>query len=180
MKLRKSLLTFVVVGGFNGVETVGELNHFVRESVERYYKNIYMSDVRVLLVSASDKILEQIDERLGKYALQKLKQSGVELIMNHHVKGATPATATLDDGTTIETYTLVWSTGVTPSRLIADLNCGHDKGHRIVTNEYLELPGYDGVYALGDCASITDPHTGKPYPPTAQHTIREAIVAAIQ
>jgi NADH dehydrogenase len=179
IKLRKSLLTFIVVGGgFNGVEIVGELNHFVRESIERYYKNIYMSDVCVILVSASDKILEQIDVRLGTYALQKLTRSGVEFIMNHQVKGATPTTATLDDGTIIDTYTLVWSAGVTPSRLITDLNCEHDKGHRIVTNEYLEVPGYDGVYALGDCASITDPHTGKPYPPTAQHAICKAKVAA--
>ena len=37
---------------------------------------------------------------------------------------------------------------------------------------------HDGVYALGDCASITDPHTGKPYPPTAQHAIRQGEVAA--
>lgn len=57
------------------------------------------------------------------------------------------------------------------------MNCDHDRGHRIVTN-YLQVPGYDEVYAVGDCASITDPHTGKPYPPTAQHAIREAKVAA--
>ncbi|MFZ0515242.1 MAG: hypothetical protein WAM14_26835, partial [Candidatus Nitrosopolaris sp.] len=44
--------------------------------------------------------------------------------------------------------------------------------------QHLEVPGYRGVYALGDCASITDPHTGKPYPPTAQHAIREGKVAA--
>jgi NADH dehydrogenase len=31
---------------------------------------------------------------------------------------------------------------------------------------------------LGDCASITDPHTGKPYPPTAQYAIRQGKVAA--
>jgi NADH:ubiquinone reductase (H+-translocating) len=66
-----------------------------------------MSDVRVILVSTSDKILEQIDQRLGTYALQKLTQSGVEFIMNHHVKEATPTTATLDDGTKIDSYTLV-------------------------------------------------------------------------
>jgi NADH:ubiquinone reductase (H+-translocating) len=40
------------------------------------------------------------------------------------------------------------------------------------------MPGYSGVYVLGDCASITDPHTGKPYPPTAQHAIRHGKVAA--
>ena len=51
-ELRKSLLTFVVVGGgFNGVETVGAINDFVRESIKDYYKNIYMTEVRVLLSS---------------------------------------------------------------------------------------------------------------------------------
>lgn len=49
----------------------------------------------------------------------------------------------------------------------------------ILVNNYLEIPGYEGeLYAVGDCASVTDPHTGKPYPPTAQHAIREAKFAA--
>jgi NADH dehydrogenase len=179
ISLRKNLLTFIVVGGgFNGIETVGELNHFIRDSVQKYYKNIFMTDVRVILVSASDKILEQVDEQLGKYALQKLKQEGVEFLMNHHVTSATPIWAKLDDGTTIPCYTLVWSAGVTPSKLIKELECEHDRGHRIITNNYLEMPNCNGVYVVGDCASITDPHSGKPYPPTAQHAIREAKVAA--
>src|SRR5215471_5538808 len=179
-ELLKSLLTFVVVGGgFNGVETVGELNHFVRDTIKEYYKNIYMTDMKIMLVNATDKLLEQVDEELGKFALQKLKESGVEIIMNRSVKGATPTSIILGDGTTIPCYTIVWSAGVTPSKLIADLPCEHDKGHRIVANNYLEVSGYEGeAYAVGDCASITDPHTGKPYPPTAQHAIREAKVAA--
>jgi NADH dehydrogenase len=37
---------------------------------------------------------------------------------------------------------------------------------------------YSGVYGLGDCASVTNPYTGKPYPPTAQHAIRQGKVAA--
>jgi NADH:quinone reductase (non-electrogenic) len=177
--LRKSLLTFVVVGGgFSGVETVGAVNDFVRESIKQYYPNIYMSDVRVILVSATDKILEQIDEGLGKFALEKLKESGVEFIMNTQVKGATKNKAILHDDTVIPCYSLIWTAGVTPNKLIANLQCEHDKGHRIIANNYLEVSGYDGVYALGDCASITDPHTGKPYPPTAQHAIRQGKVAA--
>jgi NADH:ubiquinone reductase (H+-translocating) len=78
IKLRKSLLTFVVAGGgFNGVETGAEINDAIRDSIKKYYKNIYMSDVRVILVNSSDKILEQVDEQLGEYALQKLKKSGI-------------------------------------------------------------------------------------------------------
>jgi NADH:ubiquinone reductase (H+-translocating) len=69
IELRKSLLTFVVVGGgFNGVETVGAINDFVRESIKDYYKNIYMTEVKVILVHTGDKLLEQIDEGLGKDA----------------------------------------------------------------------------------------------------------------
>jgi NADH dehydrogenase len=178
--LTKSLLTFVVVGGgFNGIETVGELNDFIRETIMAYYKNIYMTDVRVILVSATDKILEQVDEKLGEWALQKLKSKGVEFIMNKHVVGATATTAKLDDGMIIPCHTLIWAAGVTPTDLIASLSCEHDKRHSIVVNNFLEVKGYEGeVYALGDCASITDPHTGKPYPPTAQHAVREANVAA--
>ena len=176
--LQKSLLTFVVVGGgFNGIETVGALNDFVRETVREYYKNINMTDVRVLLINADDRILQQVDKDLGKWALQKLKSKGVEFIMNTQVKGATQMSAKLDNGNIINTHTVVWSTGVTPSKLIVNLSCEHDKGNRIVANSYLELSKYPGVYALGDCASITDPNTGKPYPPTAQHAIRQGKVA---
>lgn len=177
--LRKGLLTFVVVGGgFNGIETVGALNDFVRETIREYYKNIYMTDVRVLLINADDRILQQVDKDLGKWALQKLKSKGVEFMMNTQVKVATQTSAKLDNGNIINTHTVVWSTGVTPSKLIVNLSCEHDKGNRIVANSYLELTKYPGVYALGDCASIADPNTGKPYPPTAQHAIRQGKVVA--
>ena len=33
-----------------------------------------MADVKVILINATDKILEQVDEKLGKFALQKLKE----------------------------------------------------------------------------------------------------------
>ena len=177
--LRKSLLTFVVVGGgFNGIETVGALNDFVRETIREFYKDIFMTDVRIMLVNSEDRILEQVDEDLGKWALLKLKDNGVEFIMDTQVTGATPTTSKLDNGNIINTHTIVWSTGVTPSKLIANLPCEHDRGHRIVSNSYLEIAGYPGVYTLGDCASVIDPNTGKPYPPTAQHAIRQGKVAA--
>ena len=178
--LRKSLLTFVVVGGgFSGVETVGSVNDFVRDTIRQYYPNIYMTDVRIILVSATDKILEQIDEGLGKFALEKLEENGVEFIMNSKVKGATKEKAILDNDTEIPCYTIIWTAGVTQNDLIANLNCEHGKGHRILANNYLEVKNYENeVYALGDCASVTDPQTGNPYPPTAQHAIRQSDIVS--
>ena len=37
----------------------------------------------------------------------------------------------------------------------------------------LEVEGKPNVWALGDCAYILNPKTGKPHPPTAQHAVRE-------
>jgi NADH dehydrogenase len=178
VELRKSLLTLVVAGGgFNGVETVGAINDFIRESIKDYYKNI-QSEVRVMLIDTNEKLLAEVDEELGEFALEKLKVKGVEFMMKCPVTGATADSIKLYDGTIIPCYTLIWSGGVTPSELVAELTCEHDKGHRIAVNCYLEVLNYSGVYALGDCASIPNPHTGKPYPQTAQHAIRQGKVAA--
>jgi NADH dehydrogenase len=178
--LRKSLVTFVVVGGgFGGVEAVGELNTLVRDSVKAFYHNIDVNkDVRVILVNASGRILPEVSEDLSEFALQKLRKSGVEVIMNKRLASYTSGQAKLNDGTLIPTFSLIWAGGVTPSKLIEDLSCEHDKRGRITVNNYLQVHRYDGVFALGDCASIIDPHTKNPYPPTAQYAIREGKVAA--
>jgi NDH2 C-terminal domain/Pyridine nucleotide-disulphide oxidoreductase len=49
---------------------------------------------------------------------------------------------------------------------------------RICVDEYMQVPGYPGVWALGDCAAVPDGKTGKPYPPTAQHALRQGKVLA--
>jgi NADH dehydrogenase len=40
------------------------------------------------------------------------------------------------------------------------------------------VEGWPGVWALGDCASVPDPATGRPCPPTAQHALRQGKVVA--
>lgn len=178
--LRKALMTFLIVGGgFSGVEIVGELNDFVRDSVKEFYHNIDEKvDIRIILANARDRILPEVSEELGDFALQKLRESGVEVMLNTRVSGATSNSVKLHDGKIISCHTLIWTGGVTPSRLVFSLPCDHDKAGRIVVNNYLQVHRYPGVYALGDCAFITDPHTEKPYPPTAQHAIREGSVVA--
>lgn len=179
-ELKRSLMTFVVVGGgFSGVEAMGEINAFVRESIKTYYHNIdIMKDIRVILVNGNERILPEVSESLSEFALQKLRESGVQVILNKRLAGYKNSQAKLNDGTLIPTSMLIWAGGVTPSKLIKDLPCEHDKKGRIIANNYLQVYQRDRVFALGDCASITDPHSNKPYPPTAQHAIREGKVAA--
>jgi NADH dehydrogenase len=42
----------------------------------------------------------------------------------------------------------------------------------------LQVPGHSGLWALGDCAVVPDPETGRPHPPTAQHALRQGKTLA--
>lgn len=180
-ELKKRLMTFVVVGGgFSGVETVGELNDSIRESVRDYYHNVGENDTRIILINSGDRLLPEVPDELADFALGKLSVNGVEVRLNTRVSGASSNNVKLNDGSTISTHTLIWAGGVKPDPLVTKINvCEHDqKSGKVISNSYLELKGWNNVFAIGDCAFIMDPSTDKPYPPTAQHAIRQAKVAA--
>lgn len=181
LNLRTSLLTFVVIGGgFSGVEIVGELNDFVLDSIKHFYHNLEKAKIRRVLVNSGARILPEVTEELSEFALQKLRENGIEVILNTRVIDITSQGVKLNDGTDISTQTIIWAGGGKPPSLLSGLSCEHDKSGRLVTNNFLEVIGHtESVMALGDCASITDPNTGKSCPPTAQHAIRQGKVAAI-
>jgi len=170
--LRRSLLTFAVVGGgYTGIEVAAELNDFV-DSSRRFYKNIKSDEVKVVVIDPGDRIMHEMSEGLAAYGMKLLKKRGMEFRLNTRVAGVTQDGVETQDGEKIKTHTAIWAAGTSPQPVIAALPFS-DKRGRIEVNEFTEVPGYDGVWALGDCAVVPDPHTGKPYPPTAQHAIRE-------
>lgn len=174
---KAKLMTFVVVGGgFSGVETVGELNSFVRDSVGKYYHNIPKSSIRVVLVSSSD-ILPEVSA-LSAHAMSALTRAGVTIHINVRLTEYSGGVATLNDGTVIETGTLIWAAGGMVDEIVAGLDTQHHKSGRVVVNSHLSLKNDPDVFALGDCAFITDPRDGTPYPPTAQHAAQEAKIVA--
>ena len=86
-------------------------------------------------------------------------------------------TAILNNGYRISTYTVIWTAGVTPENVIQNIPSAKDKKGRLITTEYLQVKGFDNVFAVGDCATVIDPLTGHPCPPTAQHAIRQGEIA---
>jgi NADH dehydrogenase len=83
----------------------------------------------------------------------------------------------LSDGKKIRANTLVWAAGNAPNPLIAALPIPKSGG-RIEVNEFLEVPNFPGIWALGDCALVPDPASGGFHPPTAQHALREGRCVA--
>jgi NADH dehydrogenase len=177
-KERANLLTFVVAGGgFAGVETVAELKDFSLQA-PGFYRNLRPEDVKVVLVHAGPRILPEIDESLADYALKKLQEKGVEVRLNTRVGGATGEYVELATGERIPTRTLIWTAGIVAHPLLSALPCPKTKQGKVLVNEYLEVPECPGVWALGDCAAVPDGETGRFYPPTAQHAVRQGVVVA--
>jgi NADH dehydrogenase len=171
-EVRRKLLTFAVVGGgYTGIEVAAELNDYVKSS-RRFYQNVKDEEVKVVVIDPGDRIMHEMSEGLAEYGMSLLKKRGMEFRLKTRIASVTPDCVTTSDGERIETHTAIWAAGTSPQPVIAALPCA-DKRGRIEVNEYMEVPGYPGVWALGDCAVIPDPHTGKPYPPTAQHATRE-------
>jgi len=175
---RRSSLTFVVAGGgFAGVETVAALNDFVREALP-FYPNLCEDMLRVILVHSGPTILPELGESLGRYTEKVLQRRGVELRLNTRVKSVTETKVLLADGVSIPSRTLVWTAGTVPSPIISSLPCAKERG-RLLVNEFLRVPDWPDVWAVGDCAFVPDSgNPGQSHPPTAQHAIREGRVVA--
>src|SRR6478672_2971702 len=175
---RQSLLTFVVAGGgFAGVETVAALNDFVRQALP-FYPNLCEEMLRVMLVHSGPVILPELGQDLGRYAQKVLAQRGVEIRFNTRVKSMTEGSVSLVDGLSIPTRNLVWTAGAVPSPLIFSLPCPKEQG-RLLVNQFLQVPDWPNVWAVGDCAFVPDMRNpGKSHPGTAQHAIREGNTVA--
>ncbi len=174
---RAALLTFVVAGGgFAGVELAGALNDFAR-GILADYPNLDPNEVSIVLVHARDRILQELSESLAKYAQEEMEARGVRFRLNTRLMDAHPVVVILDDGE-LRAQTLVWTAGTAPNPLLKSLTVDRNSRGAVIVNSTLSVPGHPDVWALGDCAAITDAKTGKSCPPTAQFAIREAQAVA--
>ena len=183
---KKSLLTFVIAGaGFAGIETSGELLDFVLDAT-KYYPNIQRKDLRVIVVEALSGILPGFTEKLARFAKEKLVKRGIDIQLNTAITsfdGDEIIVKELKDSNdksemrSILTRTLIWTAGVTPVNTIKRSVFKTERG-KIIVSEFLQIPEYPEVFAIGDVSQIIDPQTQKPYAPTAQTAEAQGKIAA--
>ena len=177
--MRRELLTFVVAGGgFAGTEMIAELFDLVH-GVLHYYPGVSQSDARFVLVHSGERILPELDARLGDYAKARLEARGIEFVLGVRLAGATARTVCLAGDVEIPTRTLVWTAGNRPSPILDRLPFERGATGGVVADRCLRVDGQDRVWALGDCATVPDPaRDGAPCPPTAQHALRQGKLVA--
>lgn len=188
--LRKSFLNFVVAGGgFAGIETAGELMDLLLDA-RKHYPTIHKEDLKVVVIEALPMILPGFNEKLAEFAKEKMKERGIEIKLKTAITsfdGNEVTTKTLDQNpkdpidesmtNAIRTKTLIWTAGITPVNTIKRSMFKTDKG-KVMIDDFLEVPDFPGVFAIGDCALFLNPETKRPFPPTAQIAEAQAKTAA--
>ena len=176
-RLRRELLTFVMAGGgFSGIEGIAALEDLMHGAL-RYYPDLAQDDMRFLLAPLGNRLLPEVDERLGAYVVEKLRKRGVDVRLGVGVAAVNERSATLTTGEVIPTHTVIWTGGIRVNPVVQGVDLPRNKHGALLVNRRLQVGDHPEIFALGDCAAVPLPGGEGYYTPTAQNAIRQGIVA---
>lgn len=170
---RRPWLSFVFVGGgYAGLEGLAFLADFAADIIKRYPRCREVG-TRWTLIDAAPRVMPEIQPQLAEFTVDLLESRGIDFRLSTQVKEVFDDRVLLSDDEVIPARTVCWTAGVKANPVAERMGLPLEKG-RIKCDEFMRVPGFDNVWAVGDIAAIPDPaRPGNPCPPTAQHAIRQ-------
>ena len=163
---RARLLTFVMVGaGPTGVEMAGAIAELRRFTLPREFRHFDPRSARVILLDAGERVLATFDPKLSSQVRKRLERMDVEVRLNARVEKV-DALGVVAGGERIESRTVVWTAGVTPSPAADWLRSPTDRTGRVKVARDLTAPGHPDVYVIGDTVAFEQ--DGQQLPGVAQ------------
>jgi NADH:ubiquinone reductase (H+-translocating) len=154
---RRTMLTFAVVGaGPTGVEMAGALSELIRLVLRKDYRDLDLSEVRVLLLEAAASPLGTFVPDLRHAARRSLEKKHVELMLGAKVESVTDDSIRLAGGEGIAAGTIVWTAGVRASEVGAAIGAPLGRQARVRVEPTLQLAGHPVVFVIGDLAGAVD------------------------
>lgn len=152
-------------GGFTGIEVATELPHRLQAILGEGAKP------RVIVVERGNVIGGRYSEALRDVIREASDELGVEWRLGADVAEVDEQGIVLADGERIASSTVIWTVGVQASELTAQLTAERDSQGRLHVNEFLQVPGYEGIFATGDVARAATDDKGNFALMTCQHAI---------
>ncbi len=137
----------IVGAGLSGIELASEL----RES---------RPDLNIKLFDRSPRILRDFPERLSNYVKGWFDEHNVDVVANSNITKV-GADVLYNHEETIPVDAVVWTAGIRPVTPVQNIDTEKGSSGRLALNSYHQLPKYNDVYVVGDCAAL-------PYAPSAQ------------
>lgn len=148
----KKYLTFVIVGGGpTGVELAGAISEIARKTMLKDFRNIDTSKSNIILIEATDRIINQFDPKLSKRAKKDLENLGVKVFLNSLVT-AIDENGVFINNELIETKNVIWAAGNKVSGILKNLNAEYDKSGRVIVEPDCSIKNHPEIFVIGDAA----------------------------
>lgn len=174
-----SLLNFVIVGGGpTGTELAGALAEMKKNILPKDYPELDFGKMKIILLEASDKILNGYSEASSKKGKKYLEKLGAEVRTNTFVQNYDGKIVELADGDKLPTDTLIWAAGVKGNLVNGLTEEVVDRSGRLMVDSQNLVNNLDNVYAIGDIAFMQTEKYEKGHPQVAQVAIQQASLLA--
>ncbi len=174
---RAQMLTFVVIGGGpSGVEYAGALAELIGGPLAKDYPTFCTAEARVILLEAAPTVLGTMAANLSQYAVERLREMGVEVRLDSAVEEVTARQVTLAGGEVIATETAVWTAGVGGEGIAERSLLPTRSNNTVPVTKTLQLPDEANVYVVGDLAAFEE--NGGILPMVAQVAMQQGEAAA--
>lgn len=164
----EGIMNIVVVGGGpTGVELSGALAEMKKNVLPRDYPDMDFSKLSIYLLEGTSHTLAAMSKVSQARSLEYLTRMGVQVWTNTLLDDYDGKVATMKDGRTIPTRTLIWAAGV-----MGNLPEGVPKeytvrGNRIAVDEYNRIKERPEIFAIGDIAYMETKDWPKGHPQLA-------------
>jgi NADH dehydrogenase len=164
-------MTFVLVGaGPTGVELAASIAQMATSTLHSNFRRIDPSTTSIFLLVGGKRVLPSFAESLSKKAAKRLAKLGVQVVTGAMVERVDDRGVTVG-GKRIESGTVLWTAGVSPSPLVKMLGVATDRAGRACVGPFMNVPDTSGVFVVGDTASLMQ--NGRPLPGVAQVAIQQ-------
>ncbi|WP_268625544.1 NAD(P)/FAD-dependent oxidoreductase [Paenibacillus alvei] len=170
---RKRLMSVAVVGaGISGIETAAELAYAMR--MEAIELGLAANDVRVSLINAQERLFTEGPLKVAAKLEAALNELGVAVI--HHSRASHVRDGMLHfvGRDPLPVGVCIWTLGLQPNPVLRSLGLPVTEEGRVIVDASYRVPGFPGVYSIGDCAHIVDPKNGSPDRMTCKEAIPQA------
>ena len=150
---RERLMNFVIVGaGPTGIELAGALAELKAHVLPNDYPDLDIRRMQIHIVEANDRVLAAMSSHASEKSEKYLKSRDIHIWLNTFVKdydGKTVFTSKKN----FQSNTLIWAAGI-KGQAPHGINLEKTKDHRIIVDEFNAVKGFDGIYSIGDVASV--------------------------
>lgn len=163
----------VIVGsGPTGVELAGAFSEMKKDILPRDYPNMNFDDLKIILISSTEKPLNVMSPESQKMSEKYLKDLGVQFLSDEFVTSYDGDKVYMKSGKVIASNNVIWAAGVT-GNVIPGLNPEIVARNRYKTDRFNRILGYQNIFAVGDIAYMETPNYPQAHPQVANVAINQ-------